>query len=294
MIKVLYDCDNTMGIPNKDVDDGLTLMYLIGNNLIDLLGVTTTFGNSHIEDVFQATTKLFNDLNITNIPLKKGAGKGSDRKSEAAAFLVDMVNQYPNEITILATGSLTNLYGAYCLDPHFYDKVKEIVLMGGLTKPLIINGKNLDELNFSVDHEASYNVLHSGATITTMTGHICLQAEFGKTEYERLMENKDIACYSYIKKHSYAWYEHFKELFATEGFFNWDIVSGVYITNPELFDNNYTSIISSDEDLKKGFLKTEDDHDKGSIVNIPTEILDIGLFNEIIFETWKNVKIKRM
>ena len=200
MKKVLFDCDNTMGLPNKDVDDGLTLMYLMGNNNIDLLGVTTTFGNSHIEDVFQATAKLFYDLNITDIPLKKGAGKDSDRNSEAAAFLVDMVNQYPKRITILATGSLTNLYGAYCLDPHFYDKVKEIVLMGGLTEPLMINGKKLDELNFSVDSEASYNVLHSGAKITTMTGHICLQAEFRKKEYQRLMENKDIASYEYIKR----------------------------------------------------------------------------------------------
>src|SRR4051812_21328358 len=98
-----------MGLPNKDVDDGLALMYLIGNNNIDLLGVTTTFGNSHIEDVFQATTKLFNNLNLTDIPLLKGAERDFDRKSEAAAFLVHMVNQYPNRITILATGSLTNL-----------------------------------------------------------------------------------------------------------------------------------------------------------------------------------------
>lgn len=281
-----------MGLPNKDVDDGLTLMYLIGNSNIDLLGVTTTFGNSHIEDVFGATTKLFNDLNLTHIPLKKGAGKGSDRKSEAASFLVDTVNQYPNQITILATGSLTNLYGAYCLDPHFYEKVKEVVLMGGLIKPLIIKGKNLDELNFSVDHEASYNVLHSGAKITTMTGHICLQAEFRKNEYERLMENNDIASYTYIKKQSYAWYEHFKELFSTEGFFNWDIVSGVYLTHPELFEDNDRSIVSTEKDLQKGFLRIEDQHKNGSIINIPTEIKDIDHFNEIIFETWKNVKIE--
>jgi purine nucleosidase len=290
--KAVYDCDNTMGLPNKDVDDGLTLMYLIGNSTIDLLGITTTFGNSHIEDVFGATAKLYSDLNITDIPLIKGAGKDSDRKSEAATFLVNIVNQYPNEITILATGSLTNLYGAYCLDPHFYEKVKEIVLMGGLTKPLIINGKKLDELNFSVDHEASYNVLHSGAKITTMTGHICLQAEFRKNEYERLMENNDIASYAYIKKHSYAWYEHFKELFSTEGFFNWDIVSGLYITNPELFQDNYQSIISSEEDLQKGFLRIESHRENGSIINIPTAIKDIDRFNEIIFETWKNVNIK--
>jgi inosine-uridine nucleoside N-ribohydrolase len=33
---VIFDCDNTMGLPNKDVDDGLTLMYLIGNKNIEL------------------------------------------------------------------------------------------------------------------------------------------------------------------------------------------------------------------------------------------------------------------
>ena len=106
------------------------------------------------------------------------------------------------------------------------------------------------------------------------------------------MENNDTASYTYIKKHSYTWYEHFKELFSTEGFFNWDIVSSVYMTNPELFENSYKSIISSEEDLKKGFLKIEDHHENGTIINIPTTIKDIDLFNEIIFETWKNVKVK--
>lgn len=285
MIKVIFDCDNTMGLPNKDVDDGLTLMYLLGSKLIDLLGVTTTFGNSNIEDVFMATTKLFKDLNL-NIPLKKGAGKGFDRRSEAAKFLLDMVNKYPNEITILATGSLSNLYGAYLIDNDFYKKVKEIVLMGGLTKPLVINGKILNELNFSVDNEASHNVIHSGAKVTTMTGHICLQAEFKKEEYERLMDNKDIPSYVYIKENSYAWFEYFRKLFGTEGFFNWDIVSAVYITNPELFDDNFKSIVSTVEDLKTGFLRIDK---SGSKVNIPTIIKDVEMFNELVFEAWRNV-----
>ncbi|WP_353094912.1 nucleoside hydrolase [Tissierella praeacuta] len=290
MLKVIFDCDNTMGLPNKDVDDGLTLMYLLGSKVIDLIGVTTTFGNSNIEDVFMATSKLFRDLNIKNIPLKKGSPKNSNRRSEASKFLLDVVNKYPNEITILATGSLSNLYGAYLIDNDFYKKVKEIVLMGGLTKPLIINGKNLNELNFSVDNEASHNVLHSGAKVTTMTGHICLQAEFKKEEYKRLMDNKEIPSYLYIKENSYAWFEHFRELFNTEGFFDWDIVSAVYITNPELFNDNFKYIVSTSEDLKTGFLKIDENNKNGSKINIPTVINDVGLFNELIFEAWKNIK----
>ena len=79
------------------------------------------------------------------------------------------------------------------------------------------------------------------------------------------MENKDIASYEYIKEHSYAWYEHFKELFSTEGFFNWDIVSSVYITNPELYLRTVINpLFSNEKDLQKGLLKPEDPHENGS------------------------------
>jgi purine nucleosidase len=85
---------------------------------------------------------MFNELNINHISLLKGAVNTENRNSEAASFLVEIVNKSPNTITILATGSLTNLLGAYNLDNNFFDKVKEIVLMGRIAKLLIINSKN--------------------------------------------------------------------------------------------------------------------------------------------------------
>lgn len=45
MKKVIFDCDNTMGLPGRDVDDGLSLFYLLGSPEIELLGVCSTFGN---------------------------------------------------------------------------------------------------------------------------------------------------------------------------------------------------------------------------------------------------------
>lgn len=290
LIKIIFDCDNTMGLKGKDVDDGLTLLYLLGNKQINLLGVTTTFGNSNINDVYNNTISNFNEIGCKNLPLFKGSGVGENRVSPASKFLVDMVNEYPGEITILGTGSLTNLYGANLIDKDFYSKVKKIVLMGGITKPLVIEGKVLNELNFSSDYEAAYNVLSSGAKVTIITGHICLQAIFSKNEYDYLMNNKNIPCYRYIKKKSYLWYEYFKELFKTEGFFNWDIVAAMYITNADLFDENIVNIISNEDDLKTGFLKISDEN-PGYKINIPTKIKDIRIFNDIIFDSWKNVNI---
>ena len=39
MKNVIFDCDNTYGVPDCDVDDGLTLIYLLGNKDVNLLNV---------------------------------------------------------------------------------------------------------------------------------------------------------------------------------------------------------------------------------------------------------------
>lgn len=291
MQKIIFDCDNTMGLPACDVDDGLTLIYLLGSKEIDLLGVTTSFGNSNIEDVYRTTKNMFDDLNL-DIPLKRGSDKDENRKSTGSRFLVKMASKYPGEITVLATGSLSNLYGAYLIDNNFYNNLKEIVLMGGLTKPLLVGDKYMNELNFSCDPKATYNVLNSGIKVTTMTGHICLQAIFRKEEYDRLMNSPHIPAYRYIKEKTYPWFEFIKNKYNSEGFNNWDIVSAMYITNPELFDDNYVSLVSTVEDLKTGFLRVDENNYESIQLNIPTKIKDIETFNEIIFGAWKNVEVK--
>lgn len=291
MHKVLFDCDNTMGVKGKDVDDGLALLYLLGRDDVELLGVTTTFGNSTIDTVYENTVQMFNELNINHIPVYKGSGSKSLRKSPAANFLVDMVNKYPEKITLLATGSLTNLYGAYQLDKNFFKKLKAIVLMGGITEPLIINGKKLDELNFSCDSEATYTVLSSNTKVTVLTGHICLQAFVEKDKFNKILDSKPLKIYKYIKEKTMNWFEFVMGEFGIDGFYNWDAVAAVYITNPELFDENFQNIISTPEDLKIGLLKIDNHSSNGYKINIPTKIKDIDRFNKIIFHSWENIKI---
>ena len=53
----------------------------------------------------------------------------------AANFLIRMVHKYPGEVTILATGPMTNLALAQRLDPRFASLAKELVYMGGSLNP---------------------------------------------------------------------------------------------------------------------------------------------------------------
>ncbi|WP_093079826.1 nucleoside hydrolase [Sphingobium sp. AP50] len=53
----------------------------------------------------------------------------------AAAFLLRMVKAHPGEITLFATGPMTNIAIAQSMDPSFAANVKEILYMGGSLAP---------------------------------------------------------------------------------------------------------------------------------------------------------------
>jgi purine nucleosidase len=53
----------------------------------------------------------------------------------AATFLIRMVRAYPGQVSIIATGPLTNLALAQRLDPQFATLAKELVYMGGSLNP---------------------------------------------------------------------------------------------------------------------------------------------------------------
>lgn len=51
MDHIIFDCDNTFGVPECPIDDGLALLYLLGKPQAELLGITTAYGNGSVEAV---------------------------------------------------------------------------------------------------------------------------------------------------------------------------------------------------------------------------------------------------
>ncbi|MCM2401682.1 nucleoside hydrolase [Rhizobium sp. S153] len=198
MHKVIFDTD-------PGVDDAMALLFLHHHQEIDLLGVTTVFGNATIETTTRNALFLKREWKI-DAPVARGAGEtfiphrvsheppkyihGDDGLGNigvpesidlpvdprpAHRFIVDTIRANPGEVTLVAVGRMTNLANALKEDPEIVSLVKEVVIMGGAFD---INGNVTPaaEANIHGDPEAadivftaSWPVVIVGLDVTTKT-----------------------------------------------------------------------------------------------------------------------------
>jgi purine nucleosidase len=291
MKKVIFDCDNTMGIEGCDVDDGLALLYLLGKEeAIDIIGITSTYGNSNVEAVYANTALMLEDLGRTDIPLFKGCPDQDTLNSEAASFIVETVDRFPNKISILATGSLTNLLAAYLLDSKLLEKVSEIVIMGGLTGDLVINGNLLAELNLSCDPAASECILTNGHRVSLITGNNCLAAFFTAEQFQGRLAASSAPVARYIDHTCTYWFKNMMARFQIEGFHCWDVVAAAFLANPSLFSSHLQYLTPDSEKLDRGLLTKETGTGKPRLLNLPT-IENLQQFEEDVYDAWLKVNL---
>ena len=295
MKKVIYDCDNTMGLDNRDIDDGLALVYLVENKDVELLGVCTTYANDSLEYVHKQTLELVEDLGI-NLNVYKGRGKfemndytgfgykrfeddGNFESNEAAKFIVEMANKYPNEIDLLATGSMQNLYDAYMIDNEIVEKLNSVVLMGGIIGDLYFGDKIMKELNFSVCPKGAEVAIKKYKNVSILTGNRCMDVEFGTNELDKVKALGNNIKNEFIINKIEKWMREFKEKYNYDSIVLWDVIAAIYLMNPDMFRDDFMSVVSTEEDLFEGRLV---EGESATRVNIPIVLDDNKVNDEMI------------
>jgi inosine-uridine nucleoside N-ribohydrolase len=139
--KVIIDTDI-----GDDVDDAFALALAVKSPELQVLGVTTTFGDT--EARAKIVDRFLREVGWAEIPvlagkatatknpmsqLKYGDGGHFRKASHGAAveFLLEQIRKYPGEITLIAIGPLMNLGAAIDKDAATFRKLKRVVLMGG-------------------------------------------------------------------------------------------------------------------------------------------------------------------
>jgi inosine-uridine nucleoside N-ribohydrolase len=282
---VIIDCDNTYGIPGHPIDDGQAIAYLAGRPEVEIVGISCTYGNGSVDEVFDATRWLVEALGLDGLSVLKGASGPGDYDTEAASWLARQASDQAGAVSLLAIGTMSNLLGAKRKDPRFFSNLRGIAAMGGYLYPLPIRGWNrVPELNLSRDPMATAAVLEVECPVTIMSAQICLQAPFGIDELRPIAEF-DRPSYFYML--SYLSDVIRRHEGATE--FLWDLLPAAYLSFPELFHDNEARLSAEPSRLALGLLEEDSG---GPKVNLPDYIIDVDAFYSLLYESWKRAPLR--
>lgn len=299
-MNILIDFDNTFFTDNRDVDDGLALIYLLGSLDVNIVGITSTFGNSTLEEVNRCTELLIDKLGLSYDLFRSGASECGDYLTDASQWIVDKANEYAGDISILALGSMSNLAGAWLRDPEVFEKINQLVLMGGKTFPLTFAKQEMLELNFSVDPHAAYITLTKAPRVSIMTGNNCLDLLFTRQQYEEMFADAKGEVAQMIQDYSDPWFKDNNIEYGIKGFYNWDTLAAAYLVNPEFFDNQIDNYRISINSLSTGSLIAEDHDPTSYVTSKPIREVELNLpkiaqkesLKQHIYQTWLNIDNK--
>jgi len=274
--KVIYDTD-------PGVDDAMALYFALAHPAIELLGITTTFGNVTVEQA------AINALYLTaiagkNVPVTKGVAMPWCKPAQAppthihgadglgnlpvrvltsnqldprssAQFIVDKALAQPGEITLVAVGPLGNLSLALKLEPRLPQLLREVIVMGGTVQEPG-NVSPVAEANVWHDPHAADHVFTAGWKLTMVGLDVTHQVRVPLSMLERIARrHQHLATDTLL--HAVGFYARFYTgLYAhvaqEPGCFAHDVLAFVYLVQPELFTLAQGAIRVATEGLAQG------------------------------------------
>jgi purine nucleosidase len=202
--KVILDCD-------PGIDDACAIAFACGHPGLDLRGVTTVAGNVGLRQTTANALSVLEFAGFPDVPVAAGSpvpllrpaldalrvhgesGLGHARLPPPRArpldvgatdLILDAIGTSPGEITLVATGPLTNIALAVRRQPSLVSQVAEFVIMGGSAGRGNVTAAA--EFNIAADPEAAAIVFGAGWRVTMVGLDATLQARVSRLVRERL------------------------------------------------------------------------------------------------------------
>lgn len=262
MHKVIFDTD-------PGVDDAMALLFLHRHPDIDLVGITSVFGNASIETTTRNALFLKKAWGIA-APVARGLGETFDSSRPhigwptgihghdglgnidvpdvidlpldprpAHRFIIDTVRADPGEVTLVAVGRMTNLARALRDDPDIAGLVKGVVIMGGAFD-VPGNITPAAEANIHGDPEAADAVMTAPWPVTVIGLDVTSNTVMTRAVLADIAERggAPVRLLADISK----FYIDFYEQHVDDGMVVHDSCACAYVVAPELFKNRRGAI----------------------------------------------------
>ncbi|MGD0922350.1 MAG: nucleoside hydrolase [Terriglobia bacterium] len=202
--KIIIDTD-------PGADDAMAILLALNSPELDVKALTVVAGNVVVEQGLDNALKLVSLAGRCDVAVARGAGQPLVQKLITAEFfhgknglgdvelpapvchadarfapdlIIELVHQYPHEITLVPVGPLTNIALAVSKDPSLVPLVKEVVLMGGATSGG--NATAAAEANIYNDPEAARVVFEAGWPLTMVGLNVTERTRFTRADLNQL------------------------------------------------------------------------------------------------------------
>ena len=201
---IILDCD-------PGIDDALAIAFATASAEIDLIGLTTVAGNVSLDKTTANALAVASFVGAKNVPVFAGAaapllrpalhaghvhgdsGLGgavlppparTAEDGHAIDYLISTIGAARGEITLVATGPLTNIGLALSREPRLASWVRNFVIMGGSASRG--NVSHAAEFNIWADPEAAAIVFRAGWTVRMIGLDVTLRAKATAAVQERM------------------------------------------------------------------------------------------------------------
>jgi inosine-uridine nucleoside N-ribohydrolase len=266
-IPVILDCD-----PGHD--DAIALLLALASPEVELLGVTTTYGNQTLEKTTANAIRVLELVGRSDVAVAAGAERplvrelavaahvhgesgldgpalpaasGSPVSGDAIEFVADRIRTSPRPVTLVPTGPLTNV--ARYLAAHGGDGIERIVLMGGS----IAEGNMTPAAEFNVwaDPEAAQRVLSSGLDVTMIGLDVTHRAILGPPVAERLRAAGRVG--SFVAELNEFFSRYHEKTYGWNGAPIHDAVAVAHVIRPGLVETRFRNVeVELESELCRG------------------------------------------
>ena len=194
-------------------DDAVAVMFAAQSPEIQLEGVTTVYGDTHLRS--QIAAKVLQVCDRSDVPVFKGIGMpmrdealmfgfegdgilepGEEPEYEsqhAVDFIIEKIMDNPGEITVVTLGAVSNVAHAIIKEPKIVDNIKELIMMAGVIVPIVdekgVRRSPVEEYNFNNDKIAAELVMNSKMPITLIPIDVTLGAPLLDADLERIRQS---------------------------------------------------------------------------------------------------------
>lgn len=257
MKKIIIDTD-------PGVDDALAIFFACYAN-IDILALTTVFGNSSVGQSSRNACSLLGFLN-KNIPIYEGEKKplngratyaqshgknalGGFRlannnkkieKMDAVSYLLQTLSSQRN-ITLACIGPLTNIARALRMKPSLAENIGAIVILGGVFGEEG-NVSKYAEFNTYNDPLALKEVLSAECRKIMIPANVCRKVYFTKKDFDKVHNGERKKLFQKISEEYIRYYMSDPVFGGFQGGVMYDLLTMAYILDATLFDSQLVNV----------------------------------------------------